>query len=114
MERVGGTQRSRLQREQEMFRSAVDVPCQLDAVVDPLVEAREDRVLKSPRSRRADFGYGQIGYEDILSSLSHFVELVASGFGQVQLQQRAGVREVRADSPDRRPVAQRAALGHAF
>ena len=82
MERVGGTQRSRLQREQEMFRSAVDVPCQLDAVVDPLVEAREDRVLKSPRrlprerllvksprSRRADFGYGQIGYEDILSSL---------------------------------------------
>jgi hypothetical protein len=32
-----------------MFRSAVDVPCQLDAVVDILVETRQDRVLKSPR-----------------------------------------------------------------
>jgi len=30
---------------------------------------RERLLVKSPRSRRADFGYGQIGYEDILSSL---------------------------------------------
>jgi hypothetical protein len=44
----GASLRSRLQREQEISRPAVDVPCQLDAVVDTLVETRQDRVLKSP------------------------------------------------------------------
>ena len=91
MESVGSTQRSRLQREQELFRLAVNVTRQLDAVVDTLVETREDRVLqpsrglarerplvKSPRGCRDDFGYGQIGYEDIMSSRYRVVELVGS------------------------------------
>src|SRR5262249_459349 len=49
MESVGSTQRSRLQREQELFRLAVNITRQLDAVVDTLVEAREDRVLQPSR-----------------------------------------------------------------
>jgi uncharacterized Zn finger protein len=93
MESVGSAQRSRLQREQELFRLAVDVTRQLDAAVDALVEAREDRVLqpsrglarerllvKSPRGRGNDFGYGQVGYENIMSPRYRVVELVASRF----------------------------------
>jgi len=93
MESVGSAQRSRLQREQELFRLAVDVTRQLDAAVDALIEAREDRVLqpsrglarerllvKSPRGRGNDFGYGQVGYENIMSSRYRVVELVASRF----------------------------------
>jgi len=109
MERVGGPQRTRLQREQEVLRSAMDVPCQLDAVVDTLIETRQNRVLKSsrrlagerllvysPRRRRDDLSYGQIGNEDVLSPFDHCVELVPSGLGQVQLQQGACVAIERA------------------
>ncbi len=82
VESVGGAQRGCLRREQEVFRSAVHVAGQLDAVVHTCVETPEDRMLKpsyglsrerllvqAPRSRRDDLGYGQIGHEDIISSL---------------------------------------------
>ena len=104
VESVGGAQRSRPRRQKEVLRSAVHVAGQLDAVVDALIEAPEDRVLKSsrgfPRERplvqttrdcRDDLGYGQIGHEDIIPALHDFVELVTARFGQVELQQGAGV-----------------------
>ena len=47
MKRVGGSQRRSRQREQQMFCSTVYVTGQLDAVVPPLVETREDRLLKA-------------------------------------------------------------------
>jgi hypothetical protein len=65
-----------------VFCSAVHVPSELDSVVHTLVEAREDRALKSPggvsrerllvqapRRRRNDLGYGEIGHEDIIATL---------------------------------------------
>ena len=104
MESVGGAQGSRLRRQKEVLRSAVHVAGQLDAVVPALVEAPEDRVLKSscglPRERPPvqttsdrgdDLGYGQVGHEDIIPALYDFVELFAAWFGQVELQQGARV-----------------------
>ena len=49
MKGVGGTQRSALQRQQEVLRSAMYITGQLDAMIDALVETLENRVLKPPR-----------------------------------------------------------------
>lgn len=49
MKGVGGTQRTALQRQQEVLRSAVHIAGQLDAMIDALVETLENRVLKPPR-----------------------------------------------------------------
>jgi hypothetical protein len=49
MKGVGGAQRSALQRQQEVLRSAVYVASQLDAMIDALVETLENCVLKPPR-----------------------------------------------------------------
>jgi len=49
MKGVGGTQRTALQRQQEVLRSAVHIAGQLDAMIDALVETLENRVLNPPR-----------------------------------------------------------------
>jgi hypothetical protein len=109
MQRVGGAQRNTLQRQQEVLRSAVHIAGQLDSMVPALVEAPEDRALKPPRGLsserslvqpprdgRDDLRDSQIGHEDIVPALDDLVELVATGFGQVELQQGAGVAVERA------------------
>ena len=112
MKGVGGTQRTALQRQQEVLRSAVHIAGQLDAMIDALVQTLEDRVLKPPRrlsgerplvqascNRRDDLGDGQIGYEHIIPALYDLVEFVASWFGQVELQQGAGIAVEGAGEP---------------
>jgi hypothetical protein len=87
-----------------MLRSAVNVAGQLDAVVHAFIERPKDGVLESlPRlpcerppvhttsDRGDDLGHGEVRYEDIIPALDDLVELVAAGFGQVELQQGAGV-----------------------
>ena len=104
MQRVGGAQRCRLQREQVMLGAVVHVACQFDAVVDTLVEASEYRVLESPRGfprerspvqatrdRRDDLGHREIGHEDVVTTLDDLVELCATGFRKIKLQDGAGV-----------------------
>ena len=49
MKSVGGAQRSLRQAQEELFRPAVDVARQLDAVVHAVVESPEDGMLKAPR-----------------------------------------------------------------
>jgi len=76
---VGGAQRRLRQAQEEVLRPTVNIPRQLDAVVQTLVEAPEDGVLKASRSlprerpltrtmgeRGDNLGHGQIGHEDIV------------------------------------------------
>ena len=104
MERVGGSERSLWQAQEEMLRPAVDVAGQLDAVVHALVEATENGVLKAARDlsregslaetagkRRDDLGHGQIGHEDIVPAFDDLIELVAAWLRQVELEQGARV-----------------------
>jgi hypothetical protein len=112
MKGVGGTQRGALERQQEVLRSAVHIAGQLDAMIDILVETLENSVLKPPRclsgerplvqpsrNRRDDLGDGQIGHEHIVPALDDLVEFVASWFGQVELQQGAGIAIERTGEP---------------
>jgi hypothetical protein len=112
MKGVGGTQRTALQRQQEVLRSAVYIAGQLDAMIDALVETLENRVLKPPRrlsgerplvqascNRRDDLGDGQIGHEHIIPAFYDLVEFVASWFGQIELQQGAGIAVEGAGEP---------------
>jgi hypothetical protein len=112
MKGVGGTQRSAFQRQQKVLRSAVHVTGQLDTMIDALVETLENRVLKPPRrlsgerplgqasgNRRDDLGDGQIRHEHIIPALDDLVEFVASCFGQVELEQGAGITVEGAGEP---------------
>jgi hypothetical protein len=112
MKGVGGTQRTALQRQLEVLRSAVHVAGQLDAMIDAFVETLENRVLKPPCrlsgerplvqascNRRDDLGDGQIGHEHIIPALYDLVEFVAPWFGQIELQQGAGIAVEGAGEP---------------
>ena len=112
MKGVGDPQRSALERQQDVLRSAVHIAGQLDAMIDALVETLKNRMLKPPRrlsgerplvqasrNRRDDFGDSQIGHEHIIPALYDLVEFVASWFGQVELQQGAGVAVEGAGEP---------------
>jgi hypothetical protein len=104
MKGVRRTQPSRGPRQKVVFGTPVYVADQLDTVVHALVEASEDRLLESLRvlprerplvqaagDRRDDLGYRQIGYENVITALHDFVELVTARLGQEELQEGAGV-----------------------
>ena len=104
MKSVGGAQRSLRQAQEELFRPAVDLASQLDAVVHALVETPEDGMLKASRSlpregsltqtageRRDELGHRQIGHEDIVPALHDLIELIATWLRQVELEQGADV-----------------------
>jgi hypothetical protein len=101
---VGGAQRSLRQAQEELFRPAMDVTSQLDAVVHAVVEAADDGMLKASRGllregpltqtageRRDDLGHRQIGHEDIVPAFHDLVEVVAAWLRQVELEQGAGI-----------------------
>ena len=104
VKRVGRPQWSLPQRQEQVLGAPMDVAGQLDALVDTIVEAREDRVLEAScglarhRSvaqtagdRRDDLAHGQVRQQDVVTPFDQLVEVVALGLGQVQLQQRARV-----------------------
>jgi len=112
VEGVAGAERSFPSRQKEMLRPAVYLASQFDAVIHALIEAPENRVLESPGTlpcerplvkaagdRGEDLRDGEIGYEDIVPALNHFVELVASWFRQVELEHGAGVAVERPGQP---------------
>src|SRR6267142_2535057 len=85
-------------------RAAMDVAGQLDPVVDALVEAVHDGVLETarglprdralahaPAERGHDLGHREIRHQEVAPALDAHVELLATGFGQIQLQEGAGV-----------------------
>jgi len=104
MKGVGGAERSLFSREQEVLRATVDFARQLDTVVRPFVQTREDRVLESSRGlarERAlvqapgnggdDLGDGKIRRQDIVPALDDLVEFRTASLRKIELEQRAGV-----------------------
>jgi hypothetical protein len=105
MQRIGGAQWCRLQREKVVLGSAVHVACQFDAVVHTLIEtpdyygvlessrrfSRERSLVQATSDRRDDLGHNEIGHEDVVPPLHDLVELGATGLRKIELQDSTGV-----------------------